>query len=353
MKTCFFHLKVKSTAHFPAKKPSLTLINLVARLINSFGKMCFLLLWRGLTHSSQRSFHIENIVFFVLSLCFLCENSFVNYVSVSYFKNINFFKKMKISNPFLLLPFLILPLFSQAQNTSGQVFYTETIKIQIELPEGDEEMKKMIPPEQKVSKVLIFNEKASLYKNIGPAGEGNVEIKHDDEEGNDVQIMMKMPEVVQFTNFEEMTWLRGEEFFGRDFLISGDGKKLNWKLTGEQKKINEFVCQKAVLLDTTQNVVAWFTPQIPVPGGPGRFINLPGLILDLEMDNGNRSVKVSKIELKPVADTEIVAPTKGKAVTQAEFEKIQEEKFKEMGIETGGKPGGARVKMIIRNEDRN
>ena len=253
-----------------------------------------------------------------------------------------------------VLSFLLLslPLMATAQKTSGVILYTETIKLQFEMEGGNADMKKMIPPEQKSTKILMFNEKASLFKNANAAGSDDIEIKHE-EDGNDFQFVMKVPEVVQYSDFDNSTWVRAEEFFGRNFLVSGDYKNMNWKLTGEQKQINEFICQKAELQDTTQQVVAWFTPQIPVPGGPGRFGNLPGLILDLEMDGGNRSIKVSKIELQAVADSELVRPTKGKAVTAEEFEKIRAEKLKEMGIETDGKPGGGTVKMIIRTEDRN
>lgn len=260
---------------------------------------------------------------------------------------------MKISRLTWLLPIFLVSVCLQAQNTAGKIFYTESIKLQIDLDENaPEEMKKMLPPEQKISKVLTFNEKASLYKNAGAADEGNVDLRHNDDDGGEMNIVIKMPEVVQYTDFENENWLRAEDFFGRNFLVSGDSKKMVWKLTGEQKKINEFVCQKAVLQDSTQQVVAWFTPQIPVAGGPGRFVGLPGMVLDLEMDGGNRSIKVTKIEFKPVADAEIVRPTEGKAVTEPEFEKIRDEKLKEMGIETGGKPGGARVKMIIQNDDQ-
>ncbi len=254
---------------------------------------------------------------------------------------------MKFSKLFIAALLAFSPLFLLSQNTAGLVLYVETFKLQIELPEGDEEMKKMLPPEQKVTKSLVFNEKWSLYENAGPAGEGNLDLQKE-EDGNDMNIVIKMPEVSQFIDLATGNWLRAEPFFGRDFLVSGGDKKLAWKLTGEQKKIGEFVCQKAILQDTSQDVTAWFTPQIPVAAGPGQFSQLPGLVLELEMDGGDRTVKAFKIDLKPVADAEIVRPTKGKSVTAAEFAKIRDEKMKEMGAETGGKPG--QMRMIIKTE---
>ncbi len=233
------------------------------------------------------------------------------------------------------------------QSTSGEVSYTEAVKLHIDLPEGDEAMKKMLPTEQKSQKTLLFNEKAALYRNAGKGDNGDLNLRHEDE-GNDVNIVIKVPEVTQFTDLETGRWLRAEEFFGRDFLITGGEKKPSWKLTGEQKKLGDYVCQKAVLKDTAQNVVAWFTPQIAVGAGPGKFAGLPGLILELEMDGGDRTIKATKVDLRPVADADLPKPSKGKKVSEAEFEKIRDEKMKEMGAETGGKPG--QMRMIIKTE---
>ncbi|HND87145.1 MAG TPA: GLPGLI family protein [Saprospiraceae bacterium] len=250
---------------------------------------------------------------------------------------------------YLLLLFVLPVLASAQQNTAGRVTYTETIKLQIEIPEAQREaMKGMLPSEQKSQKVLTFNEKAALYQNADAADAGDLKVEHE-EEGAQVNIVIKAPQVMQYTDLNTGKWLRAEEFFGRDFLISGGDKALEWKLTGEQKQIGAHLCQKASLQDSTQQVVAWFAPAIPVSVGPGSFGHLPGLILELEMDKGQRSIRADKVELKAVADSEIAKPTKGKSVTEAEFKKIRDEKLKEMGIEAGS---GPKVRMIIQNDER-
>ncbi|MBK9335245.1 MAG: hypothetical protein IPM98_01155 [Lewinellaceae bacterium] len=75
---------------------------------------------------------------------------------------------------------------------------------------------------------------------------------------------------------------------------------------------------------------------------------LPGLILELDIDNGTRTVVVTKVDLKAVGAIE--KPNKGKQVTAEEFKVIEAEKMKEMGAEMGG--NGKGVRMIIRTEDR-
>jgi GLPGLI family protein len=234
-----------------------------------------------------------------------------------------------------------------AQNTSGQINYTETIKLQIELPEGDEKMKAMLPPDQKSEKVLVFNEKASIYQKKLAKQNDDLHLKHE-EDGGEFNIMIKVPEVSHYAEITTGQWTRAEEFFGKDFLIEGSYKDLKWKLTGEQKKIGDYICQKAQLIDSVENVVAWFTPAISVQIGPSRYGNLPGLILEIEMDGGQRSIKANKIEFKPIDASAIVKPSKGEHVSSAEFMKIRNEKLKEMGMESGGKPGA--VRMIITND---
>jgi GLPGLI family protein len=107
----------------------------------------------------------------------------------------------------------------------------------------------------------------------------------------------------------------------------------------------DYVCQKATFQDSTRNLVAWFTPQIPVATGPGSISGLPGMILKLDRNDGERVVVATSVELKEIEKKTLKAPKKGKKVTQEEFQKIQDEKMKEMEEEFGG--SGSRI--IIRN----
>jgi len=246
----------------------------------------------------------------------------------------------------LLTTLILVPWLLAAQNTSGEVTYKETIQIKFDMPDADEKIKKMIPPSQSATKVLVFTESASLYKNAGVKGEGDIEVGHE-EDGQEMKFVMKRPESILFTDLEESNTVHQREFFGRDFLVTGAARDCKWKLTGEKKKIGDYECQKAMLQDTSEQVVAWFTPQIPVPAGPGGYGMLPGLILELDIDNGNRTTIVTKLDLKAV--DKIEQPTKGKKVTAEEFKVIEAEKMKEMGVEMGGQGKG--VRMIIRTED--
>lgn len=251
---------------------------------------------------------------------------------------------------FLLALFTMLPFFLHAQ-TEGKVIYTEIVKFEMDIPDSeDEEIKKLMeqmPKEQKFPRMLLFNDSEWLYTDVpGSEDEGTVELSHESE-GMDFEMKIARPLNILYGNLDEDLYLNLREFFGRKFLITDKLEQHPWKLTGEQRKIGEYVCQKATAEIDSQQVVAWFSPQIPVSAGPDGYGGLPGLILELDIDNGQRRAVASSIELMPLEADAIERPSKGKKVSRAEFEKIETEKRREMEEEMGG-PG---VRIMIRNEE--
>ena len=55
----------------------------------------------------------------------------------------------------------------------------------------------------------------------------------------------------------------------------------DWKLTSEFSKILNYDVQKATTEYGGRKWTAWFTKEIPIPDGPYKFRNLPGLILKI------------------------------------------------------------------------
>jgi hypothetical protein len=88
-------------------------------------------------------------------------------------------------------------------------------------------------------------------------------------------------------------------------------------------------------------VTAWFTPQIPVKNGPGEYAGLPGLILEMNVDR--TTILCSKIVLNPKDADAIDAPSTGKEMSRAEYNKVVKEKTDEMRENwrgRGGRRGG-------------
>lgn len=235
----------------------------------------------------------------------------------------------------LLLIGLCLPLALFSQVTEGTIFYTESIKLEIELPEGQEHLRDMIPSSSDQTKALYFTSTKSMYKDLTP-DDNNTEINHESE-GTQMQVKIVSGSADNrlLKDFDTKKMIDQRDFLGKKFLIDGEIPEIGWKVTGEQKKILEYNCIKAIHKKEDKEIIAWFTPQIPIPNGPDVHGQLPGMIMAVSMEDGKRTITATKVELAAFDQSVLEAPKKGKKVTREAFKKIQEEKIKEMGGSNG------------------
>jgi GLPGLI family protein len=85
----------------------------------------------------------------------------------------------------------------------------------------------------------------------------------------------------------------------------------------------------------TSRITVWFTPAIPVPAGPDFQGQLPGLILQIDI---NDSPAYKAIEVSPKVDVaSIKEPKRGKKITAEDFEKEREKTMQEMMRNGGGR----------------
>lgn len=115
------------------------------------------------------------------------------------------------------------------------------------------------------------------------------------------------------------------ETLGECFIIISKFKK--WQLTQETKTIAGYLCYKATTIETRNNkeinIIAWYCPQIPVSFGPKEYNGLPGLVL--EVQNNFRYFRATKLVLNPKEKILIKKPTKGKRVSQEEYNRMSKE----------------------------
>ncbi len=289
-------------------------------------------------------------------------------------------KNQLITLAFLLLTTVLIAQTADQVTTSGEVTYTTKVNIH-KMLKGDrsERMKKMLPEFKTIKQVLYFSETETFFKKM----KVKEDVVEGDLEGGRGSRFMRMmggsDNDIYYTNLDDETITEQKDFLGKTFLISDEIEPMNWKLSGEQKTINGYVCQKATLVIPKKkeeapkkenkakkdkkgkkakkeaegrgkrrnrgpkNVVAWFTSQIPVSAGPSKFAQLPGLVVQVEIDGGNTTIIAENISLKNLEKGTIKAPKKGKKVTRAEFKKIQKEKFEEMRKSRGGHGKGGRM----------
>lgn len=164
----------------------------------------------------------------------------------------------------------------------------------------------------------------------------------------------------QYKNIKTNTLRQNQEFYGKQFLVKDNLLALEWKMTTETKQIGNYMCFKATASvpsselswynfswgdlnedDSSEvkmtEVVAWYSPQIPVSQGPSEYWGLPGLILEVNV--GTTTMLCSKIIMNPDEKSEIEAPKKGKEVTKNEYQEIIAGKMKEMRDNRGRRRG--------------
>jgi GLPGLI family protein len=133
-------------------------------------------------------------------------------------------------------------------------------------------------------------------------------------------------------NFKDNTLYDGITFLGKTYLIHDSIVPPKWKILNDMKEVAGHICMNASWTDTLrkQNVFVWFALDMPVSTGPDRFIGLPGIILEVDINNGALIMTADKMDLKPLT-TELDTPQKlkGKKINMAEYTRLMEQQMKE------------------------
>lgn len=225
-----------------------------------------------------------------------------------------------------------------AQITEGVITYEQKITMKNQkIVVNGQDMSNMMPKERIEQMQLFFSTDETLFKNA-PGEEENVI-----EGGNGTMVFkMHRPQNELYVSLKEGKRADSREFMGKKFLIKGEVTQMPWKVTGEMEEVAGYTCLKATMTDTTpegeaRNIVAWFTSDIPVSAGPGKYGTLPGMILKLDINDGSTVYTATKIEDRPLETGEISEPKRGKEVTEEEYEAIVKEQLEKMKEQGGGK----------------
>jgi GLPGLI family protein len=221
-----------------------------------------------------------------------------------------------------LLLLLLTATVGLAQNTAGVVIYerkSSWVKIISRLPYLSREEKDRAAQtwkndeEYKEKMKLVFNEKASLYTNEDQQGQSE-----------DGRWTWQKDEYYVSRNFEKESMTDIIETLGKTYVVEDSLRKPVWKVMNQIKDVNGYICMKAETTDPIrgQKIAAWFAQDIPVPAGPERYFGLPGLIMELDINEGDVILEAVKVELKPV-DKELALPkTKGKKIKDTEYDAL-------------------------------
>lgn len=268
--------------------------------------------------------------------------------------------KSSIFKSSLFLCIILFPLLISAQDFQGKAYYFS--KSTMELGRWgatmSEAQKKQIAERLKnrleKTYILSFNKEESVFKE---------EEKIDALSGATDSWGKNFTPGEQYKNIKTKTLMQKQEFYGKQFLIKDDLLAIDWQIGKETKQIGNYLCFKATAsipsddlswydfswaslrkkeaqktdsiagtaitpeIEMTE-VVAWYSPQVPLSQGPLEYSGLPGLILEVNV--GNTTILCSKIVMNPDEKSKIKAPEKGKVVTKAAYKEIITGKMQEM-----------------------
>lgn len=226
---------------------------------------------------------------------------------------------MKYTEKLLYILTILIQAVSFGQvNEEGSVCYTEYF--------GEHE---------KVKYTLFFNTTFSFYE---------------EEDSNDEEIEIingfKEPKIKReyYTNLKskEILFIEGIAYKP---ILAKDTIAIQWQIHEETKIIGGFMCLKATTNFKNNNYTAWFTTDIPVPFGPWKFNNLPGLILECKDDSNFYQITADKIiinsnvdllekKLKEIKKSKPISMEKYKELRNREDEDIYNMLISKSGRET-------------------
>jgi len=117
-----------------------------------------------------------------------------------------------------------------------------------------------------------------------------------------------------YTDLIEGTITVEKDALDEKFLIKDKLRQAKWKITDETRDILGYTCWRANgIVSDSVYVVAFYTDDIRVSGGPELFSGLPGMILQLNIPHENVSWTATKVTMGAPAKP-ITPPQKGKPV---------------------------------------
>ncbi|MDE2761292.1 MAG: GLPGLI family protein [Gemmatimonadota bacterium] len=234
----------------------------------------------------------------------------------------------------------------------GTITYTHSVNLDVELPPELAMMGLDIPPAVSQDMLLHFEPSASLLvpapKKKARTREGMFEMRMVAEMSMFLSMrgmgkkasVSRSPAAESYVDLGEGRMVETHQFMGRTFRVVHQRPEYQWRLTGEQAEHLGYMVIKATAEHDSTAIEAWFTPQIPVAGGPGRYGGLPGMILVVSVDHGHTKYFATEIALGDVEEGLIRRPEKGDEMSQEEYDDMVEEKTEEMRKRFGARRRG-------------
>ncbi|MES2003526.1 MAG: GLPGLI family protein [Bacteroidota bacterium] len=209
--------------------------------------------------------------------------------------------KIKIITGILCL-FITSFSFAQTQFiTTGKIEFEKKVNIHKEIEDDHwlDGVKDKIPKFRTSLHNLYFKDGKTLYEKGTDVYE-KIPFMDEDRSVDDII----------YTDLKQGVFSKKQAVFDETFLISDSIRHIKWQMTNELRDIAGFECHKAVgkILDSVY-IVAFYTDQITVSGGPLSYCDLPGMILGIAIPRTNMTIFATKVELTEPKPEKLVVPT--------------------------------------------
>jgi GLPGLI family protein len=228
--------------------------------------------------------------------------------------------------------------------TEGVIAYEVKINIHRTLPPDRQDMKDHIPEYRVMKHQLCFNNTESLYTPVVEDEEDDADFGRGGPGGpGGGRMRFRGPRADYYVNQSNTQILIRREMMGKYYLIEDTLKIAAWKFGKEIRSVVGYECKKAMYYDSLrkQDIVAWYAPALKPFLGPELFNTLPGAVLEVNVNDGERVITAKNIDLRPLKKNELKVPSQGTRINQAGFRKVMEQQTERMRGNGGS--------MIIRN----
>lgn len=202
----------------------------------------------------------------------------------------------------------------------GKITFEKKINLQRSLENSrlPQEAREKVKKYQNSNWDLIFDQHRSLYKPGARA---------DEEESRGFFLFsLSKPSNEIYSDYSQNRRVLKRSVMDDNYLLTDTIPVLNWKIMHELRTIAGYECRKAIgIIHDTVYVVAFYTDEILLRGGPEGFSGLPGMILGLAIPRYHTTWFATKVEAFTNHQAELIPATKGKRIeTQKDLEKLLE-----------------------------
>ena len=170
--------------------------------------------------------------------------------------------------------------------------------------------KNFVENDKGIKMKLSFNATQSLYT-------------YNSDEPEEGGYSWRKSDLFLFRDFEKERKIDVIEMLGKTYIVDDSLHLPAWKIGNQIKEVAGYICMSAETQDTIRNykVTAWFAQDIPVPAGPERLSGLPGLILELDINDGDVLIEAINVAFRPLTPTDLKMPKlKGKKIDDAAYD---------------------------------